>query len=297
MLHWRLFLGALIIATLVALCWLDAHAATPGVWLLPVAFVATVLATRELLDLLAAGGMRPIRWVVHLGNLLLVVSAWLPYGEWSFDLHFAGVDLDGLLFLLITSPVMIAGALLFAVFIAEMCRYHKPSGATANIAGAILAFLYIGMMLRCAVSLRTVWGVGALASWIIAVKMGDTGAYAAGRFFGRHKLAPLISPGKTIEGAVGALLFSCLGSWSAFRWLVPASVADGPWWGWLTFGLLVGAAGIVGDLAESLLKRDTGRKDSSDWLPGFGGVLDMLDSLLLSAPVAWLCWASGMVGR
>jgi phosphatidate cytidylyltransferase len=70
----------------------------------------------------------------------------------------------------------------------------------------------------------------------------------------------------------------------------------GPWWGWIAFGLLVGGAGMVGDLAESLLKRDVGRKDSSTWMPGFGGVLDVLDSLLLSAPVAWACWAFGLVG-
>ena len=69
-----------------------------------------------------------------------------------------------------------------------------------------------------------------------------------------------------------------------------------PWWGWIAFGLLVGGAGMVGDLAESLLKRDVGRKDSSTWMPGFGGVLDVLDSLLLSAPVAWACWAFGLVG-
>ena len=66
--------------------------------------------------------------------------------------------------------------------------------------------------------LRIVWGVGALAAWVIVVKMGDTGAYTVGRLIGRHKMAPLISPGKTIEGAVGALAFSCLGSWLAFQW-------------------------------------------------------------------------------
>ena len=75
-------------------------------------------------------------------------------------------------------------------------------------------------------------------------------------------------------------------------------LSDEPaWWGWVVFGLLVGGAGMIGDLAESLLKRDVGRKDSSDWLPGFGGVLDIIDSLLLSAPVAWFCWIAGIVGR
>ena len=109
-------------------------------------------------------------------------------------------------------------------------------------------------------------------------------------------MAPLISPGKTIEGALGALCFACLASWIMICRVLPRA-NPGPWWGWIAFGLLVGAAGMVGDLAESLLKRDVGRKDSSNWLPGFGGVLDIVDSLLLSAPVAWFCWASGLVGR
>ena len=161
------------------------------------------------------------------------------------------------------------------------------------------------MLLRLAVSLRLGWGIGALASWIIVVKMGDIGAYTVGRLIGRHKMAPAISPGKTIEGAIGALLFACLGSWLTFSWLAmpefrwlvpPESIEPSPWWGWITFGLLMGVTGIIGDLAESLLKRDVGWKDSGNWLPGFGGVLDVLDSLLLSAPFACFCWSAGLVG-
>jgi phosphatidate cytidylyltransferase len=74
------------------------------------------------------------------------------------------------------------------------------------------------------------------------------------------------------------------------------NIAAAPAWGWLAYGLIVGVAGMLGDLAESLIKRDLGRKDSSDWMPGFGGVLDVLDSILFAAPVAYLCWALGLVG-
>ena len=171
----------------------------------------------------------------------------------------------------------------------------------ANIAGGIFAVAYLGLMLAMAVAVRLTAGMGVMVAWIVAVKMGDTGAYTVGRLIGRHKMAPLISPGKTIEGAFGALAFACAGAWVALHFLLPSNtpeiVAPGPWWGGILFGLLVGAAGMLGDLAESLLKRDVGVKDSSTWLPGFGGVLDMIDSLLLSAPVAWFCWASGMLGR
>jgi phosphatidate cytidylyltransferase len=68
------------------------------------------------------------------------------------------------------------------------------------------------------------------------------------------------------------------------------------WWAWLVYGIVIAVAGIVGDLSESLLKRDMERKDSSTWIPGLGGVLDVLDSLLIAAPAAYLCWVTGIVG-
>jgi phosphatidate cytidylyltransferase len=292
MLRWRLLLGIVLIAALVVLCWLDAKALMPGVWLLPVVLVFTVLATKELLDLLATAGMNPARWIVYLVNLFLVASPWLQsvvhHPEPGIVPPMPQVALN----------MVVA---VYVIFLIEIVRYQRPGGHAANIAAGIFAASYLGFMLALAVVLRLTWGVGALVAWIVVVKMGDTGAYAVGCLLGRHKLAPLISPGKTIEGAVGALAFSCLGSWLAFSWIVPStvpeSVAPGPAWGWIVFGLLVGLAGLLGDLAESLLKRDVGMKDSSTWLPGFGGVLDIIDSLLLSVPVAWLCWASGLVGR
>ena len=114
-------------------------------------------------------------------------------------------------------------------------------------------------------------------------------------------MSPTISPGKTMEGALGAMLFALAGSWIRFHGIVqlaPPYVEGMPGQpiGWVIFGLLMGSVGIMGDLAESLLKRDVGCKDSSAWMPGFGGVLDILDSLLLSAPIAWLCWLLGIVG-
>ncbi len=288
MLRWRLLLGTLIIAALAGLCRLDASAATPGVWLMPVAVAAAVLATRESLDLLAAAGMNPPRRLVYLANLVLIVGTWLVDCGKFCDVRSVHLPLS------MHWPMSIACVFLLAIFFVEMLRYRKPGGATANVAGGVLAFFYVGVMLHYALLLRLSFGVGAMVAWIIVVKMGDTGAYAVGRLIGRHKMAPSISPGKTIEGAVGGLLFSCVGAWAAFRWLIPLSSADqrptAPWWAWIVFGLLVGAAGMFGDLAESLLKRNAGRKDSSDWMPGFGGALDILDSLLLSAPVAWFCW-------
>lgn len=301
MLRWRLFLGTLIIAALVAICWLDYRATMPGVWLLPVAVVAVVLATKEVLDLSALAGLRPLRWTVYVGNVLLVCSSWAAVLQWSDKLWQMNGMLYGKTCLWTLAMLSALGIGVLLVFLGEMCRYRKPGGNIANLATGIFALVYVGVLMCFAVQLRFFWGIAGLATWVIVVKMGDTGAYTVGRLIGRHKMAPAISPGKTIEGAFGAVAFSCLGAWATFRWLVPAvmpeSAEPGLWWGWIVFGLLVGLAGLLGDLAESLLKRDVGIKDSSNWMPGFGGVLDILDSLLLSAPVAWFCWASGLVGR
>jgi len=198
-----------------------------------------------------------------------------------------------------TLSLWILAVAVVVVFLGQMRRYRKPGGIMANVSAAVFVMVYVGVMLSFAVQLRLAWGLGAMASWLIAVKAGDIGAFTAGRLIGRHKIAPLLSPNKTIEGAAGALVFSCLASWATFTWLLPAialgHLAGGPRWGWLPFGLLMGGAGMMGDLAESLLKRDAGCKASSRWLPGFGGVLDILDSLLLTAPLAWACWYAGLV--
>jgi phosphatidate cytidylyltransferase len=300
MLRWRLILGALLIAALVGLCWLDYRASVPGVWPLPLAVVLAAMGTKEVLDLAALAQLRPLRATVYCGSLLTTVGGWL-FIVLAMMLYGSAIHPDELV--LVVPPGVLLGLSLgvLLVFLGEMSRYQKPGGNMANMAAGIFAVVYIGLMLAFAVQLRLSYGIGALVAWVIVVKMGDTGAYSVGRLIGRHKMAPLISPGKTIEGAFGGLAFSCFGSWLAFEYLVPLTTRNhsptGPWWGWIIFGLLVGAAGMVGDLAESLLKRDVGVKDSSAWLPGFGGVLDIIDSLLLSAPVAWFCWASGLVGR
>jgi phosphatidate cytidylyltransferase len=126
---------------------------------------------------------------------------------------------------------------------------------------------------------------------VLATWASDTGAYAVGRTMGRHKLLPSVSPGKTIEGSVGGLLGSVLVTWLLTRWLLrPAAHLDFRWApvGVILFGAMVSAVGQVGDLAKSLLKRDAGVKDSSTLIPGHGGVLDRVDSLLFVLPVSYV---------
>ncbi|MBN2023230.1 MAG: phosphatidate cytidylyltransferase [Pirellulales bacterium] len=312
MLRWRLVLGTAIIAALAGLCWLDHRAALPGAWLFPVAVALTILTSGEMLGLMAAVGPRPIPWVVHGANLLIVAGTWLPLlgaslvqglppGWPIFPPHWWGAQVDWVLL------ALAAGT--FLAFFTEMHRFRHPGQTVANLAGAVLTMIYVGLMMSFLIRLRLGWGVEALVSLVVTAKMGDTGAYTVGRLVGRHKLAPVLSPGKTVEGLFGALLFSTFGAWLSFAWLVPwlartasnaelvhATDAAAPTWGWLVFGLVIGLVGLLGDLAESLLKRDVGQKDSSRWMPGFGGVLDVLDSLLLTAPVAYVAWACGLVG-
>lgn len=296
MLRWRLTLGTLIIAALVGLFWLDFRATIPGSGLFPLLIVLVVLASQEVLDLARAGGLRPVAWVVYAGNLLIAAASWLPLVGWPTAAE--APSALGIAALTAEGTLLALGIAVLAAFCAEMYRYEKPGGTIENLAVTVFALVYVGMLLSLLVQLRVIWGLGALASLIIVVKMGDIGAYTVGRLIGRHKMSPAISPGKTMEGAAGALAFACLGSWATFTWVVPLlapGARSGPWWGWIVFGLLLGLAGLLADLAESLLKRDVGRKDSSRWMPGFGGILDIVDSLLLAAPIASACWAFGLV--
>lgn len=297
MLRWRLILGALFIAGIIALCWWDQQLTPPGRILLPLALVLSLLASNEILGLAAARNLQPSATMVYVGNLCIVASNLISLlwpSSWPPD------PLGQLGWPLAAFAIMV-----LAAFGVEMRRYEKPGQVLEQLATTIFGLAYVGVLFSFLAQLRLVGGgalgVPALASLVIVVKMGDTGAYTVGRLIGRHKMAPVLSPGKTIEGALGGLLFACLGSWVAIQWLTPlwrpaSSPPGGMSGGWLVYGLMVGVTGMLGDLAESLIKRDVGRKDSSSWMPGFGGVLDVLDSVLFAAPVAYLCWALRLVG-
>ncbi len=297
MLRWRLFLGTLFIAALVGLCWLDGNqalGAPPGGWLLPLALVLSVVASDEILRLVGQPDEKPIAWIVWLGNLAIVASSGVVVFWPSAFTSASPWERLGW-------PAVALTFALMSAFIGEMGRYQRPGRVMMRVGLAGLAFVYVGLLLSFVVQLRlfgsNLTGLTALASLIAVVKMGDSGAYTIGRLFGRHKMTPLLSPGKTWEGAAGAVLGAVLGAWLVFR-LMPtgtASAAPDFRWGWIVYGVVVGIAGLIGDLAESLIKRDAGRKDSSPWMPGFGGVLDVLDSIVFAAPVAWLLWVWGVV--
>lgn len=303
MLKLRLVSAAVIISALLALLHLDAHHApwgAPGVWLLPLALAVAVIMVYELLDLWRDRPDRPTAWPLYVGAPLTVLLAAAPL-YWTLAGQTGPADdLVGRL----GWPLAGVTAGIVLAFIAEMARYTQPGLSTGRIALSVLAIGYAGLLLSFLVSLRLLpdpqWGMAAVVSVIVIVKLSDTGAYFTGRALGRHQMAPSLSPKKTLEGALGGLVAAACGAWICRDVLVPALVESsqlrGTLGNWLVYGLILAVAGMLGDLAESLLKRDVQRKDSSSWLPGLGGVLDILDSLVFAAAPAYFCWACGLVG-
>jgi phosphatidate cytidylyltransferase len=159
--------------------------------------------------------------------------------------------------------------------------------------------MLLQLRLRNAPSELSAWAtLFPLISVIATVKLSDTGQYFVGSNFGKRKLAPRLSPKKTWEGAIGGgAAASVLAAVIIIMIQRRVTGLDPPNPLWtLCFTLTVAVGGVFGDLAESLLKRDAGVKDSSNWMPGLGGVLDLLDSLLFAAPVAYLWFATGVLG-
>jgi len=150
-----------------------------------------------------------------------------------------------------------------------------------RVAVTLLAVCYVNWLLGHTILLRALpdglhWIL--LLVWI--TWLGETAAYAAGSLIGRHKLAPSISPGKTVEGAVAQLAASLCAALTAGAWLFPGL----PFRDALVIGILLGVVGQIGDLVESALKRSVGTKDTGQVIPGHGGILDRIDGLLFNAP-------------
>jgi len=157
-------------------------------------------------------------------------------------------------------------------------RYHEYAFAPASLSLGGKSFAIPSGGLLLLLPLITTWA-------------SDTGAYAVGRALGRRKLIPAVSPGKTVEGAIGGLLASMLVAWVFTQFLLrPAAQLDFRWrpLGAIAVGAVISVAAQLGDLAESLFKREAGVKDASNIIPGHGGVLDRVDSLLFVLPVSFI---------
>ncbi|MDQ0598599.1 phosphatidate cytidylyltransferase [Streptomyces canus] len=162
---------------------------------------------------------------------------------------------------------------------------EPPEGYLKDVTAGVFAAFYVPFLATfVAMMLTADDGAFRVMTFLVLTVVSDTGAYAVGWRFGRHKLAPRISPGKTREGLLGAVSFAMVAGALCMHFLID----DGIWWQGLVLGLAVAASATLGDLGESMIKRDLGIKDMGTLLPGHGGIMDRLDSLLPTAPVVWL---------
>lgn len=282
----RIILGAVMIAALAGLLWLDWHiqnAAEAGrewahkiplaVPLVPLVVVLTVAAFREIARLARA---RQVRLLFVSGLLGALGLAMFPF-------------LRNLTVMVPPTPeglMATLGGVLLLVFAEQMIR-HGSDQALRSVAGTMLAVAYLGVGGALVLDIRLTRGVPALVMFLAAVKATDIGAYFVGSAIGRHKLAPSISPGKTWEGLLGGVAAGACAAVLVAR-LLPMPIRQLEPHYAAIFGAIVGLAGQFADLCESTLKRSAGAKDSGHVVPGFGGVLDIVDSPLLGAPVAWV---------
>jgi phosphatidate cytidylyltransferase len=186
-------------------------------------------------------------------------------------------------------PAVLGGVVL-AVLTAALRRPRGAPAAWEPAAVTLLGICYVNWLLGHALWLRD---LGEGADWVLLLVwvtwIGETAAYVVGSCLGRHKLAPVTSPRKTVEGAVAQLAVSPLAVLLAQAWFMPSLTGRDV----VLVGLLLGVAGQVGDLVESALKRSVGTKDTGGIIPGHGGILDRLDGLLFNAPVLfyYVSWA------
>jgi phosphatidate cytidylyltransferase len=240
------------------------------------------LAAREACLLLATTGRRPSTGLAMAGSVLVAAPFLGERG--TLVLPFSNLE--------ITPALILIGLVGAALFVSAIGR-DLPRAVEGAIA-TLFVIVFVGLPLGYLTGLRAMddeeMGRDLLVLLLAIIWVGDTAAMYAGRVLGRHKLAPRISPGKSIEGAVAGVLAGAGAAWAAHIWWfrrLPLEHA-------LIIGVILGVVGIAGDLAESILKRAAGAKDSSSILPGHGGMLDRIDSLLFAGPAlyyyyqAWL---------
>lgn len=178
--------------------------------------------------------------------------------------------------------VFVLAFTLLALFLYQYLFYGTEA-VIANCGVNYFSIIYFGLLGGFCVALRIEFGVWALLMFVFVVKCADIGAYTFGKLFGNHKFSPKISPGKTWEGMAGAVFLAIIVS-------VIFALSRGimAWWLAVIFGFCFAFIGQLGDLAESLIKRDAQQKDSANNVPGFGGILDVIDSPLGAAFFAYL---------
>jgi phosphatidate cytidylyltransferase len=298
MLGTRVLSGLCLIAVMLGVLCLDEWFAPWFPFWLLLAVVSMIAAAVELDGLLTAAGCRPSLNSVLGGVVAILAANWMPHVTDTLNAKAQHTPLaiePPQPLAVLSWPFLTFVGVLMVSFVVQSVQFVKPGRTIATIASTLLVVAYIGLLGTFIVQMR--WlegpyhGLIPLVMLITTAKGADTGAYTIGRIAGRHKLWPSLSPNKTIEGAVGGMFFAVLCSLlvtvTARDVLVVPTLSLPEAVG---FGLLVGVAAQIGDLMESMIKRDSDRKDASSAVPGFGGVLDVLDSVLFAGPVAYAYW-------
>ncbi len=273
-------MGAVLIALAVGMLAGDPHFAPWFPFLLLFQLFLALAACREFVTLL--GGRRsPQSAMAYLGVTVLVLANWLqnsPACQPIFWTILAGI---------------LAG-LVIGIFLYEMATFTDPGRSVERMALTAFIIAYLGLLPCFFAQIRWLTSDDQANSVRLALaafvpKFCDIGAYFTGRSFGKHPMTPILSPKKTWEGAVGGLITAVLATIAIDRLAPSASPVLHANLLWeIAFGLSVGLIGMLGDLAESLIKRDCQSKDASAAVPGFGGVLDVVDAIIYSAPVSFL---------
>ncbi len=289
MLGWRLAVSAILIPGFAFLFYLDHRAGETAPVLLALVLLIAVRSAWEMVELFRVRSFEPSFAQTAFLSSAVAASAWSAHLAHATSV--AGSN--GI----VGTPQIVFGLAVLWLLASNAARYRAPGARMETLGSELLIVSYVGLLLCLTAELRWVAGAQAgylvLGSLIVAAKCGDIGAYTLGRMFGRRKMAPLLSPGKTWAGAVGALIGAGLGAWLWLRWTTPLS--NSAWrppadhWA-VAYGVAIGVAGVVGDLCESLIKRDLGKKDAASLFPGFGGLLDLTDSVLFAGPIACVLW-------
>ena len=266
----RVVLGIIMFAAFFGVLFLDSILGT-DIGFGCLATLAGIIGLYEFYNIVGKNGFSPFRISGIVTGVWLFVAYWLSVRKnFSVDYHFFRQEI----FL----------ALIFWLLLIQTFT-RSTKDAVKNISVTIFGILYIFFLLSFAITLRYLPnGVCILIMVLLVSKFGDIGGYLLGRKCGKHKLAKVISPNKTIEGACFSLLFSVL--IAVIFSLIPAIRVFSLKWS-VVFGIIVGFSALLGDLAESLLKRDANVKDAGNLVPAFGGILDVIDCLLISTPVAY----------
>ena len=279
MLKHRLLFGSIMAAVFVGLILLDGHLdgsltkAAPNkpiqatIFTIMIALLA-IPAQLEMGNLIKQTGGFLFKLITIPASVLLATAF---YWAQHFDTH-----------RFFTLYLLLVPAFSFlALFMVQALKFGTE-GTIRNVSASFFSIIYLGFLCLFILGIRTAWGPWVLLGFILTIKSSDIGAYTLGRLFGKHKMCPSISPGKTWEGLAGAALFGAGVSFGFSHF----SDIMAPLWA-IGFGTIFGVLGQMGDLVESMIKRDAASKDSSASIPGFGGILDVIDSPLATAPVAF----------